>query len=642
LVFTAAAQGLKPEFAMTEATRVRSPDPSERPPLRPISYGPVDIACTPRSDGTLVMHSRRTLEAFDANLARMFRRAVERHPQRLYLAERGLDGSWAGVTYERARQQVDAVAQALIDRGLSDARPVMILSGNAIEHALLMLACFTAAIPVAPISVAYSLQSRDYAQLRHIAKLLTPGLVYVADTAPFADALGALDHSQWELAAGRNGANLQKITPFATLAQTRPTIAIDDAVRAIEADTIAKFLFTSGSTGVPKAVINTHGMLASNQQALAQIWPFLKEDDLVLVDWLPWNHTFGGNNNFNLILRHAGTLYIDAGKPTPALIAQSVRNLATVSPTVYYNVPAGYAALLPFLESDLALARSFFARLRVIFYAAAALPQTLWERLETLAGRVTGSRIPMTSAWGATETAPMATAAHFLVERAGVIGVPVPGTRLKLVPAGDKLEVRVHGPNVTPGYWRRPDLTDQCFDEEGYYRIGDAVRLLDPADPAKGLVFDGRIAEDFKLLSGTWVHVGALRVGVVSACAPAILDALVAGENRARVGLLAWLNPAGCAQSTARQDQLSPGEWARDPQLRNAVRRALENWNALHTGASQQVARLLLLKDGPSIDAGEITDKGYINQRLALERRAAEVERLFADPPDEDVIVIAG
>jgi feruloyl-CoA synthase len=626
---------------MTELTIARTPGLSERPSLRPISYGPVDIACTARADGTLVMHSRRTLEPFDANLARMFRRAVERHPDRLYLAERAPDGSWAGVTYESARQQVDAIAQALIDRGLSDARPVMILSGNAIEHALLMLACFTAAVPVAPVSVAYSLQSRDYAQLRHIAELLTPGLVYVADTALFAPALGALDSSQWELVAGRNGANLEKVTPFASLAQTRPTAAIDNAVRAIGSDTIAKFLFTSGSTGVPKAVINTHGMLASNQQALAQIWPFLEEDDLVLVDWLPWNHTFGGNNNFNVILRHAGTLYIDGGKPTPALIAESVRNLATVSPTVYYNVPAGYAALLPFLEADLALARSFFARLRVIFYAAAALPQNLWDRLETLAGRVAGYRIPLTSAWGATETAPMATAAHFGIERAGVIGVPVPGTTLKLVPAGDKLEVRVRGPNVTPGYWRRPDLTGQCFDEEGYYRIGDAVRPLDPADPAKGLVFDGRIAEDFKLMSGTWVHVGALRVGVVSACAPTIADALVAGENRACVGLLAWLNPAGCAQSTARQEQLSAGEWARHPHVREQIRRALENWNAAHTGVSQRVGRLLLLKDGPSIDAGEITDKGYINQRLALERRAAEVERLFADPADEDVIVIA-
>ena len=626
---------------MAEVTRAGSPAPLERPPVRPISYGPVDIACTPRVDGTLVMHSRRALEPFDANLARMFRRAVDRHPERLYLAERAPDGSWAGVTYESARRQVDAVAQALIDRGLSDARPVMILSGNAIEHGLLMLACFAAAVPVAPVSVAYSLQSRDYAQLRHIAKLLTPGLVYVADTAPFAAALSALDSAQWELVAGRNGANLQKVTPFAALAQTRPTAAIDDAVRAIGPDTIAKFLFTSGSTGVPKAVINTHGMLASNQQALAQIWPFLEEEDLVLVDWLPWNHTFGGNNNFNLILRHAGTLYIDGGKPTPALVAESVRNLAAVSPTVYYNVPAGYAALLPFLEADLALARSFFARLRVIFYAAAALPQNLWDRLETLAARVSGCRIPMTSAWGATETAPMATAAHFMVERAGVMGVPVPGTLLKLVPAGDKLEVRVRGPNVTPGYWRRPDLTSQCFDEEGYYRIGDAVRLLDPADPAKGLVFDGRIAEDFKLLSGTWVHVGALRVGVLSACAPALADALIAGENRACVGLMGWLNPAGCAQYTGREDQRGPRDWARDPQLRDEIRRALENWNAAHTGASQRVARLLLLEDAPSIDAGEITDKGYINQRLALARRAAEVERLFADPPDKDVIVLA-
>jgi feruloyl-CoA synthase len=605
---------------------------------RPIAYAPVDVVRARRGDGATLLRARADLGVHDPSLARMFRRTAEARPDRLFLAERDATGAWRGLRYGQARRQVDAVAQALLDRGLSAEQPVVILSGNAIEHAVMMLAGFTAGVPVAPISVAYSLQSRDHAKLRHIARLLTPGLVYVSDTGPFASALQAFDA---EIVAGENGAKLARVTAFADLSATRAGELVERSVAATDAATIAKFLFTSGSTGFPKAVINTHGMLAANQQALAAIWPFVADDDLTLVDWLPWNHTFGGNHNFNLVLRHAGTLHIDAGKPMPGLIEASVRNLAEVSPTIYFNVPAGFAALLPFLETDAALARSFFARLRLIFYAGAALPQDLWQRLEAVAIRTTGQRVPMTSSWGSTETAPLATAAHLPIDRAGVIGVPVPGVELKLVPSGGKQEVRVRGPHVTPGYWRSPDQTAAAFDEEGFYRIGDAVRFDDPDMPGRGLVFDGRIAEDFKLGTGTWVHVGALRVAALAAASPVLQDALVAGEGRDAVGLLAWPSVAGCKQLIGPGAPDDLPALAAHPAVRAHVRERLAAWNAGVTGASQRIGRVLLLTTPPSIDANEITDKGYVNQRAGLALRSAELDRLFAPMTGPEVIEIA-
>ncbi len=607
-------------------------------PVRPIAYAEPRIIRQDRPDGSLILRSTVPLAPYEPSLAKLFRAAVERNPEGLFLAERNANAAWREVPYEEARLAVDALAQGLIERGLSAERPIMILSGNSIDHALLTLAGHTAGVPVAPISVAYSLQSQDHAKLKHIAALLKPGLIYVADTGPFAKSLAAIDLSGAEVVASRNGANLAKVTLFDAMADTRPGPALEQAVAAIRPDTIAKFLFTSGSTGLPKGVINTHSMLTANQQQLAQIWPFLDEATLELLDWLPWNHTFGANHNFNLVLRHAGTLYIDGGRPVPGLIEQTVKNLGEISPTIYFNVPAGYAALLPFLERDEAVAHSFFAKLHLIFYAGAALPQDLWTRLEAVSERVTGARVPTTSSWGTTETSPLATAAHFIIERAGAIGVPVPGVELKLAPAGHKLEVRVRGPNVTPGYWKRPDLTAEAFDEEGFYKPGDAVRLVNAADPNQGVAFDGRITEDFKLTTGTWVHVGALRVALLAAASPALQDAVVTGENREFVGLLAWLNSAGCTRLIGAECPLA--ELARHRLVREHVRSMLAKWNAEHRGSSERIARVILFSDTPSIDANEITDKGYINQRLALERRRAEMERLYAATPDGDVIVV--
>lgn len=599
-----------------------------KPPFAPLDLAPARVTLTPTADGGFLAAAPDPLGAYDPSLGRLFKAAVAAAPERIFLAERGPAGGWLSLTYAEADAKVAGLAQGLLDRGLGPDRPLLILSGNAIDHALLALACFVAGIPVATASPAYALQSQDLAKLRHIAALVTPGLVYVADTGPFARALDAL--AALPVLCSHDGAN-RGVPTLNDLAAPPDHRRLADALAATGPETIARILFTSGSTGLPKGVINTHGMLTANQQMLAQIWPFLNEAPPVLLDWLPWNHTFGANHNFNLVLRHAGTLHIDGGKPAPGLIEQTVRNLAELSPTVYFNVPAGFAGLLPHLERDEALARNFFRKLRLIFYAGAALPQDLWERLEALSIRLLGHRVPMTSSWGSTETAPLATAAHYPIERAGVIGLPVPGVTLKLVPAGGKLEVRVKGPNVTPGYWRRDDLTAQAFDDEGYYMIGDALRLVDPAVPEQGFVFDGRVAEDFKLNTGTWVHVGALRVAALAACSPVLQDALVTGHDRGEIGLLAWPNLAGCCALVGAE--LAPGDLIAHPLVRARIAQGIAAWNAERPGSSFRIGRVLLLADPPSVDAGEITDKGYINQRVGLELRAAEVARLYADDP---------
>jgi feruloyl-CoA synthase len=539
---------------------------------------------------------------------------------RPFLCERVAGGAWRAVTYGQALAATRSLAQALLDRGMGRTRPLLILSGNGIDHALLSLAAMHAGVPVAPVSTAYSLVARDPSKLRNLAAILRPGAVYAEDGESFARAVGDLGLDVPLLFSRRP---LPGSTSFDEAARTSPTRAVDDAFAAVGPDSVAKVLFTSGSTGTPKGVVNTQRMLCSNQQAIAQGWPFLREAPPVVVDWLPWSHTFGGNHNFFMVLWHGGTLYLDAGKPVPGPFDTTVRNLREIAPTLYFNVPRGFDMLATALESDAELARTFFSRLDLLFYAAAALPQSTWSRLEEVAGRARGARVAMVSAWGATETSPLITQVHFPIERAGVIGLPAPGCELAFVPTGSKLEMRVAGPCVTPGYWSPGGGVDPLpCDERGYYPTGDAGRLEDEGAPERGVVFDGRIAENFKLTSGTWVHVGELRIAAVAACAPHVADAVVAGHDRDRIGLLVFPAPGAPAD------------------LPNVLRARLRAFNATRPGTSTTIARALVLSEPASIDAGEITDKGYINQRAVLDRRAELVQKLYSD--HGDVVVIPG
>jgi feruloyl-CoA synthase len=578
-----------------------------------LRLAPARVNVERRADGAMLLHSPQTLAGHARAVGDWLVRWAREAPGRCFLAERQGE-AWREVSYSEALDLVRRLGQGLLDRGLDASRPVVILSDNSLDHALLALGAMHVGVPVAPISPAYSLMSKDFAKLKSIFELLHPGLVWTADPGKYAGALAAV------------GA---LATPFGELLATGATPRVDEAFARTGPDTIAKILFTSGSTGAPKGVINTQRMLTVNQEQYALIWPFLEDRPLVLVDWLPWNHTFGGNSNFCMMLRNGGSLYIDAGKPAPGLIETSVRNLKEISPTIYFNVPRGFDLLLPFLEKDAGLRASFFRRLDLMVYAGAALPQNLWERMQQLALAERGARVPLISAWGSTETAPLATGVHYAVDRAGIIGLPVPGCELKLVPAAGKLEVRVKGPNVTPGYYGRADLTRAAFDDEGYYRIGDALKFADPERPEQGLSFDGRIAEDFKLSTGTWVHVGAARVKLIAAGDPLIQDAVITGHGRAEVGALVFLNAA--AVKARGLDEAG---------VRGHLRAAMRKLAAeTGSGSSTHPARALVMGEPPSIDANEITDKGYINQRAVLERRAALVEKLHADPPNAEVIL---
>ena len=564
-----------------------------------MKLAPAKVEIDKRADGTIVLRSPQKLAAYPRCLTEWLVKWSDRTPEAIFLQERQADG-WRKLSYRQTYGEVRRIAQALLDLGLGAEKPVAILSDNSIDHALLALGAMHVGVPVAPISPAYSLMSKDFAKLKTIFELLQPGLVWTSDPAKFAAALEAV---------GARSAAMQD------LLKTNPGSTQEREFAKVSPDTVAKILFTSGSTGVPKGVINTHRMLCANQQMLAQAWPFVEDKPPVVVDWLPWNHTFGGNHNFNLVLRNGGTMVIDGGKPVPGLVETTVRNLTEVAPTMYFNVPRGFDLLLPFLEKDERLRRNFFSRLDMIFYAAAALPQNLWDRLKNLSKRE--NRNPaMLSAWGSTETAPLATSVHFHMDRPGVIGLPVAGCELKLVPAAGKLEVRVRGENVTPGYFRRRDLTAAAFDDEGFYRIGDAVKFADAADPAKGIVFDGRVAEDFKLSTGTWVHVGAIRVKLIAAGDPLIQDAVITGHDRDEIGALVFLSPAARA--------LSPEE------LKHKLLHAIEQFSG--EASSARPARLMVMSEPPSIDANEITDKGYMNQRAVLERRKDLVERLYSSP----------
>jgi len=593
-----------------------------------------------RADGTILLGCGEPLRAYARSMGDFLERWATERPSAIYLAQRADDG-WRTLTWSEVRKQVRRIGTALLERGLSPERPLVVLSDNSIEHALLTIASLYVGITVAPISPSYSLMSKDFRKLRNVFALLEPRMVFVDDAERYAPAIASLGDRDFELVVARNaGKLLRPATMFSTLLEREDKNAVDRAFASVGPDTIAKFLLTSGSTGEPKAVINTQRMICSNRQAGTQAWPFIDDEPPVLVDWLPWNHTFGGNNDFGLVMAHGGSLYIDEGKPAPGLIETTIRNLREISSTIYYNVPRGYDMLVPRLEEDAVLRRTFFARLKVIVYAGAPLPAALWDRLEQLAIKERGHRIPIYTGWGSTETAPQATLLHFAPAKFSALGLPAPGTELKLVPSDEagKYELRVRGPNVTPGYWKRSDLTAEAFDDEGFYKIGDAGRFVDPDDPAKGIEFAGRIAEDFKLNTGTWVHVGPLKVRSLSAMAPVAQDIVVAGHHRNEIGFLIIPSLAGCRTLCPDLADAPIPTLISDERVRARVREGLARLQADGGGTSSFARRALFLEEPPSIDAGEITDKGYINQRAVLARRTTDVERLYMTPAHDDVI----
>lgn len=587
------------------------------PPL----FAPARVERAALPGGGWLLRSRDPLAPHAPRITDSLWRWAAAAPDRPFLRERGPDGAWRGVTYGEAAEAVRRIAAAMLARGLGPGRPVAVLSGNSVRHALVALAAQAIGVPCTAVSVPYSLQSADLGKLRHILRRLRPALVFAEDAAPFARALSVPEAAGAEVVAATGGEG--QATPYDALLAEAPGPALERAIATVDPDAVVKILFTSGSTGVPKGVLTTHRMMAANQQQMLQVWPFLAEDPPVILDWLPWSHVFGGSHNLNMVLCFGGTLWIDEGRPMPGLFDRTLANLRDVSPTLRFDVPRGYALLLPALEADPELCRRFFARLRLVFSAAAAMPETQFRRLQALAAAHAPRPVPVVSSWGLTETAPAVTTTHTGRAPPGGIGTPLPGAELKLVPVDGKLEIRVRGPMVFPGYLDEPEATAAAFDEEGFFRTGDAVTWVDEADPNQGLRFDGRLVEDFKLSSGTRINALEIRLRALAALQGMVRDVVVVGSDRDDVGLLVF--PADPAQ-------------AADPVCREALRAALAGMNAAAGGGSSRtVARAMLLREPPSLDAGEVTDKGSLNVRAITTRRAALLARLY-DDQDPEVI----
>ena len=638
--------------------------------VRPVNIGPSDTVIRHGSDGVVYLRSPYPLGDYPVRITDHLEHWATHAPDRVFLAQRespvvsgfsrpeaiveadfsrpeaivGADFSrpntpWRTITYAETLRRVRRLAQGLLDRGLSVERPVMILSGNGIDHALLALASMYAGVPYAPIAPAYSLQAKDFATLRVLFERLKPGLVFAAEGAPFERALATELPAGTELAVSDATSMRMAATRFGDL-EREPTPAVDAARDRVGPDTIAKVLFTSGSTGRPKGVINTQRMLCSNQAMMTSLLRFLADEPPIICDWSPWNHTAGGNHNFGLVLTHGGTLYIDEGKPTPALFHVTLQNLREVACTAHFAVPRLYEMLMPHLRSDAALRETFFSRLRLLFYAAAGLGQRFWDELREVSLETCGEEIVIMTGFGCTETAPFMMCTGPEGAFAGLVGLPAPGQDVKLVPAGEKIEARVKGPNVTPGYWADEALTQASFDEEGFYKIGDAMHFADPANPQRGLIFDGRLAEDFKLSTGTWVSVGPLRARILAQAAGLAQDVVITGHDREFVGALVFPNIAACRQIAGAPDDAPAADVLRHPDVVARFREAFAALARKNTGSSTFVARALLLDQPPSLDAREITDKGSLNQKAVIASRAALVDELYSTSPTPRVISV--
>ncbi len=605
--------------------------------FRPVRVGGcVHADAERRADGGVVLRSSEPLGAFPLRLTDRLERFAAEAPDRVFVAKRGPDGAWVRITYAQMLERVRRVGQALAVRGLSAERPIAILSDNDLEHLTLAFAAMWVGVPYAPISAAYSTISQDYGKLRHILGTITPGLVFASQGAPFARAIAACVPADCEVVLTAGALEGRAATAFADLLATVPAAEEAAAHAKVGPDTIAKFLFTSGSTKQPKGVINTQRMLCANLQQIRQCFAFLEDEPPVLVDWLPWNHTFGGNHNVGIALYNGGTLYVDEGKPTPKGIEATLANLREIAPTIYFNVPKGFEEIARAMDHDHALRDKLFSRVKAFMYAGAGLSQAVWDHLDRHAVAAIGQRVRMFTGLGMTETAPSCTFAVGTAVRSGHIGLPAPGVEVKLVPTDGKLEIRFRGPNVMPGYWRAPEQTADAFDDEGFYKTGDAVKFVDEADPGAGLLFDGRIAEDFKLSTGTFVSVGPLRAKVILAGDPLVQDVVVAGLNRDDLGLLIFPRV-----DDARRRFALPADWSAAQVLAHHDVHAffqdmLDRLWAEGTGSANRPAHAVLLTEPPSIDKGEVTDKGSINQRAVLAHRAALVDAMYeergADP----------
>ncbi|MBE7941527.1 MULTISPECIES: feruloyl-CoA synthase [Ramlibacter] len=602
------------------------------PRYRPLAFGVTRAVLREGPGGVAYLRADQDLQPHAARMTDRLLHWAETDPGRTFMARReqladGRTGEWQRVSYGEALQAARRIGQALLDRGLSTDRPVAILSENSLEHALLALGCLYAGIPHTPVSPAYSTISQDYDKLRHVLETVTPGLVFALDAARYGRAIAAAVPADIEVVLGQGTLEGRATTPWAALLATEATPAVDAAMQATGPDTITKFLFTSGSTKLPKAVVNTHGMWCANQQQMRQSMPVLAEEPPVLVDWLPWNHTFGGNHNVGLTIYNGGTLYIDDGKPTPALMNETLRNLREVAPTIYFNVPTGFEAIAHAMKADDRLRSNLLSRVRMFFYSGAALAQPIWDLLHEVQEAEVGERIVMGTGLGMTESSPFAVFVTGPDVKSGHLGLPTAGMELKLVPTEGKVEIRYKGPNITPGYWRAPAETAEHFDEEGFFKTGDAVRFIDPQNIHLGLRFDGRIAEDFKLATGTFVSVGPLRAKIIAAGAPYVQDAVITGLNRREVGALLFVTPkvrqlAGLADDAPLKAVLESAL------VQAHFQAVVDELAAQATGSANRVARLHLMHEPPSIDKGEVTDKGSINQRAVLKHRDAMVQAL--------------
>ena len=589
-----------------------------------------------RDDGVICLKSTLPLQEHPYKITERLQYWASASPEKVFLGQRDKKGNWKTLSYREVWQKVQAIAQFLLDADVSTEKPIAILSGNSLEHGLLALAAMHVGIPYSPISPAYSLRSTDYGKLKHCIRSLTPGLIFVQDAHVFEKALAATA-AKITVVAVEHPSKGHLL--FEDILDTAITPAVQAAYEDVDADTIAKILFTSGSTGQPKGVINTHGNMTTNWQQITQTFPFMANGGLNLIDWLPWNHTFGGNHNFGLTLYNGGSLYIDEGNPTPKGIAATVRNLTDIAPTVYFNVPRGFEELIPRLKADEQLRNFFFSQLKMFFYAGASMPQHVWNGLEQLAWETTGKRLLIATGLGMTEASPSAMFNTAYGSASGMLGVPVPGLEVKLVADGDKMEVRFRGNNIMPGYWRNVEATAEAFDEEGYYKTGDALKLVDPNDPNKGMIFDGRITEDFKLDTGTWVSVGVLRGKMIKAADGLIQDVVITGHDRSFVGAIVIPELNYCRKLAGLNENASLMDIIQAPKVVNALQSLLNRMGKESTGSSTCIRKALFADFALSIDKGEITDKGSINQRAILKNRANYVEAIYQEATAPQVLL---